>query len=45
MEKPRGVRAMLRSKGFDSDRQISRVAEAVVDCDAPDDFLARVRGG
>ncbi len=102
----RGVRAMLRSKGFDSDRleeamtmgtivtefqrslddirqegmevgqmrvlrdqaarkfgrgtaeelarllaevhdgeQISRVAAAVVDCDAPDDFLARVRGG
>ena len=25
--------------------QISRVAEAVVDCDGPDDFLARVRGG
>ena len=25
--------------------EISRVAAAVVDCDAPDDFLARVRGG
>ena len=25
--------------------EISRIAAAVVDCDAPDDFLARVRGG
>ena len=25
--------------------QINRVAAAIVDCDVPDDFLARVRGG
>lgn len=25
--------------------EISRIAAAVVDCDAPDEFLARVRGG
>ena len=27
------------------EEEISRIAAAVVDCDAPDDFLARVRGG
>ena len=27
------------------EEEINRVAAAVVDCDAPDDFLARVRGG
>jgi len=26
-------------------KEISRIAAAVVDCDGPDDFLARVRGG
>ena len=39
-----GKLARLLAEVHDGE-QISRIAEAVVDCDAPDDFLARVRGG
>ena len=36
--------ARLLGRTPDGER-INRVAAAIVDCDVPDDFLARVRGG